>query len=152
MQASIQHLQQIVVTYSGQLGTLSEATLTHRPAPDKWSKKEILGHLVDSAQNNVRRFIAAQYEPVPFIRYDQDKWVKLADYQHYPTSDLLSFWSLINLHICRVLAALSPEAATRTCDTGGPEAHTIEWLAADYVKHLLHHLHQILELEPIGYP
>jgi hypothetical protein len=30
--------------------------------------------------------------------------------------------------------------------------YTIDWLAADYCNHLLHHLHHILDLDPIAYP
>lgn len=152
MHATIRHLEKIVATYSGKMAAISEEDFAHKPGNGKWSKKEILGHLVDSAMNNNRRFVVAQYENLPSVRYDQDQWVRLANYQHYPIRDLLSLWSLINLHICQVVAATSVTGAQRKCDTGGPEAHTIEWLAADYINHLLHHLHQILELEPIAYP
>lgn len=152
MQTIIEHLQKIVISYSGRLSAVTEASYSHRPGPGKWSKKEILGHLVDSAQNNIRRFVVTQYEDMPRIVYDQDKWVAIADYQHYPTSDLITLWTLLNRHICRVLQNTSPEAAQRRCDNSDTKKHTIEWLAADYCNHLLHHLHQILELEPIAYP
>jgi hypothetical protein len=152
MQGTIDHLRKIADTYSGKLGLLSEEVFSEKANPDKWSKKEILGHLVDSAQNNVRRFVVAQYETIPSIRYDQEQWVKLAGYQQHPTMDLIFLWTLFNRHICQVLMATSPAGALRKCDTGAPEAHTIEWLAADYIRHLLHHLHQIVDLEPIAYP
>lgn len=147
-----EHLRQIIGAYADKLRTVAEPIWNEKPSPSKWSKKEILGHLVDSAQNNVRRFVIAQYEREPFIRYNQDEWVKLADYQHYPKEDLLRLWELLNLHICRILVVMAPGQNERKCLTGGPEGLTIEWLAEDYVKHLLHHLHQILDLEPIAYP
>ncbi|HMH23490.1 MAG TPA: DinB family protein [Puia sp.] len=152
MQATIELLQKIAANYSSRMKGLSEDELSWKPSPEKWSKKEILGHLVDSAQNNIRRFVVAQYEEVPDIVYDQDKWVNIAGYQHYPGRDLLQLWELLNRHIGQVLENTSPEAAQRKCKGGGADAHTIEWLAADYCNHLLHHLHQILELEPIAYP
>jgi len=80
MQGTIRHLKKIVGTYSGKLGAVPEEAFSLEPGPGKWSKKEILGHLVDSAQNNIRRFVVAQYETLPTIRYDQDQWVKLAGY------------------------------------------------------------------------
>jgi hypothetical protein len=103
-------------------------------------------------ENNLRRFIVAQYEDIPRIGYDQDKWVALSGYQHYPTGDLITLWRLLNLHICRILAGVSPGTALRKCAMGNQQTYTIEWLAADYCNHLLHHLHQILELDPIAYP
>jgi hypothetical protein len=49
---------------------IDEQTFSHKPAPGKWSKKEIPGHLVDSANNNHQRFLRAQFEDVPAIFYD----------------------------------------------------------------------------------
>jgi len=152
MQAIIENLARIIRNYSGRLRTLPEDIYAYKPGPGKWSKKEILGHLVDSAQNNIRRFIVAQYENIPVIVYNQDEWVAKSDYQHYSTPDLVELWVLLNRHLGHVLAVISPQAAARQCATSHPEPYTLEWLAADYCNHLLHHLHQILDLEPIAYP
>lgn len=152
MQSTIEYFEKIIRIYSRRLEALSDEAYEWRSQPEKWSKKEILGHLVDSAQNNIRRFVVAQYEEVPFIVYNQDKWVVLADYQHYPTRDLVNSWVLLNRHLGHVLATITPEAAGRKCATGHQEPYTLEWLAADYCNHLLHHLHQILDLDPIAYP
>jgi hypothetical protein len=149
MQVMIDTLQKIMRNYAGRLYAIPEEVFSYKPQPGKWSKKEILGHLVDSAQNNIRRFVVAQYEEIPTIVYQQDKWVAIANYQHYPTRDLVTLWELLNRHICQVLANTPAEAAQRRSDTCDPETHTIEWLAADYCNHLLHHLHQLLDLEPI---
>jgi hypothetical protein len=148
---TILHLEKIVHNYIRRLEALPEEVYALKPQPDKWSKKEILGHLVDSAQNNIRRFIVAQYEDEPVILYAQDAWVSCSDYQHYPIRDLVALWSLLNRHICILLKRMSPDAAQRKCRMGGPP-QTMEWVAADYCNHLLHHLHQILDLDPIAYP
>src|SRR5690349_659724 len=104
MQTTISHLGKLIGIYSRRLEALTDETYAWKPHPHKWSKKEILGHLVDSAQNNIRRFIVAQYEDVPVIGYQQDLWVKYAGYQDYPTADLIRLWTLLNKHICIVLA------------------------------------------------
>src|ERR1700730_10332826 len=132
MQATIEHLQKIIINYSGRLSAIPEKTWSHKPGPGKWSKKEIIGHLVDSAQNNIRRFVVAQYEDVPFIVYRKDEWVTIADYQNYPSKDLIELWSLLNRHICHILLNISAECAQRRSATGGQQPHTIEWLAEDY--------------------
>lgn len=150
MEQIVSHLQSILLEYAPRLEKLDEATLLLKPSPGKWSKKELLGHLIDSAQNNVRRFVVAQYEESPQIIYDQEFWVAAAGYQNYKCDDLVRFWILINQHICAVLKNIPAGAEQRTCIT--KEKHTIEWLAADYIQHLLHHLHQVLDLEPVPYP
>ena len=132
------------------LKQLTEEDFVLKPAPGKWSKKEILGHLVDSIQNNTRRFIVAQYEEQPHIVYAQDYWVTSAGYQQYNTNDLIALWTLMNKHACVILKNMPNGWEKKECLTG--TLHSIEWLAEDYNKHLLHHLHQILNLEPIAYP
>src|SRR5664279_2297750 len=103
MEKTINQLQSIIAKYGAQLNNLTEEQWSYKPNPAKWSRKEVLGHLIDSAQNNIRRFIVAQYEARPKIVYAQDAWVAAADYQNYVTNDLISLWVLLNRHICRVL-------------------------------------------------
>ncbi len=151
MQPTIVYLEKIIRIYSRRLEALGDETYEWRPSPEKWSNKEILGHLVDSAQNNIRRFIVAQYEETPNIVYSQDDWVAGTGYRDYPSRDLVTLWTLLNRHIVIVLEHMSPEAAQRKCAMGG-QPQTLGWVAADYCNHLLHHLHQILDLDPIAYP
>jgi hypothetical protein len=151
MLPTILNLEKIIHTYARRLAAVPEAVYAANAGPGKWSKKEILGHLVDSAQNNIRRFIVAQYEDNPTIRYAQDDWVRLSGYQTYPLEDLVTLWIMLNRHIAIVLRQMSPAAAERMCSMGG-QPQSLEWVAADYCNHLLHHLHQILDLEAIAYP
>jgi hypothetical protein len=151
MQTTIDHLERIIGIYTRRLQALPANTYALRPAPEKWSKQEILGHLVDSAQNNIRRFIVAQYEENPVIPYDQDQWVRLSGYREYLPDNLIELWALLNRHLVMVLRQIGPEAAQRKCSMGG-QLQTLLWVAADYTNHLLHHLHQILDLEPVAYP
>ena len=150
MKKSIQQLQSIIDGYADKLHGLYEDKWMYKPNPAKWSRKEVLGHLIDSAQNNIRRFIVARYEDKPKIVYAQDNWVAAVNYQNYLTHDLVTLWILLNKHICMVLKRIPEGAEERLSDTG--EVHSIKWLAEDYNKHLLHHLHQILDMEPVTYP
>jgi len=151
MQSTIGYLEKIIRIYSKRLDALNDETYDWRPGPGKWSKREILGHLVDSAQNNIRRFIVAQYEDTPSIVYSQDDWVSLTAYQTYPSRELIPLWTMLNKHIVIILTNMSPEAMQRQCSMGG-QSQTLAWVAADYCNHLLHHLHQILDLDPMAYP
>jgi len=150
MQTIIENLEATLTDRLPQLLAIPEDVYSAKPNPAKWSKKEILGHLVDSAQANIRRFVVAQYESQPYIVYNQDKWVTASGYQQWPVEDIIRLWFLLNKQICEILKNMSPDAAQRICLTESP--HKLEWLAADYIRHLQHHLHVILDLEPINYP
>ena len=150
MNSSIQQLTQIVLTYTPLLHQLDEQESMYKSSPEKWSKKELIGHLIDSAQNNIRRMVVAQYEEKPHIVYDQDTWVQAACYQMYPLKELIQLWELLNKHMVHVLENIPASMHEREVSTGS--THSIQWIATDYIKHLLHHLHQVLELEPVAYP
>jgi len=150
MKQTALQLKSLLDDYHNSMRSISEAQLERRPAPGKWSKKEILGHLVDSAQNNIRRFIVARYEETPQIVYNQDLWVKYANHQAFSFSDLLQLWLLLNRQLCHILGSADSDDAKRLCKT--EEVHSLEWLAEDYITHLRHHVHQILDRKPIAYP
>lgn len=150
MQLIASELETFIQQHLGNLHAVAEDEMLYKPMPDKWSKKEITGHMVDSAQNNIRRFTAAQYDHEPHIVYDQDKWVAIANYQQYDLAGLVDLWYLLNKHIVTILKNMPAEAAQRKCRT--ESLHTLEWLARDYIQHLKHHVHQVLNLEPVFYP
>jgi DinB superfamily len=150
MKSITANLHEITERCTPLLHQISEADFSAKPLPNKWSKKELLGHLIDSAQNNIRRFVVAQYEDRPYIVYAQDHWVSAANYQQYQTNDLIALWALLNKHLCMVLKNIPAGKEKNLCMS--ETAQSIEWLAADYIKHQKHHLHQILNLEPVPYP
>ncbi|MBC7946647.1 MAG: DinB family protein [Chitinophagaceae bacterium] len=150
MQSIANNLEAIVEQHHAALQSIPESEMSDKPSPTRWSKKEILGHLVDSAQNNIRRFIVAQYEENPYIVYNQDKWVEISNYQRYDTTEILQLWRALNRQIVTILRNMPPDMAERNCHT--QQDATIGWLADDYVKHLRHHLHQVLDLEEVIYP
>jgi len=143
-------LEAVIDQHLPSLQALLKEKMAYKPSPAKWSKKEIIGHMIDSAQNNIRRFIVAQYEDNPHIVYKQDNWVALSNYQNYDVNELVNLWYLINKHVVAVLKNMQPDMLERKCQT--ESEHTIEWLAQDYIRHLKHHLHQVLEIDPVPYP
>jgi len=146
-------LLETISLHSMSLQNLDDISASQRPAPDKWSKKEELGHLIDSAQNNLRRFIVSQHEHEPHIIYNQDKWISANNYNDLPVLQLTRLWLLLNQQIAHVLLNMPDADSQLKCNTGKgkDEFHTLEWLATDYLKHLTHHLHHILNLEPVAY-
>lgn len=150
MQTIANQLRAFIDQHVEGLKLLPESDMVFKPAAGKWSKKEIIGHLIDSAQSNIRRFVTAQYQDNPIIVYNQDKWVVIANYQQWNTNDLIDLWYLLNKLVTEILKNTSAEMGQRKCQT--QELHSIEWLAVDYIKHLRHHIHQVLKLEPVAYP
>jgi len=147
MTSTINDLNQIIKEYSVKFSSIPESEFSNKTQPNKWSKKEVLGHLIDSAQNNLRRFISGQYEATPSkIVYDQDRWVELNNYQQTESTDVIALWVLINKRILAALEKMPSSSYTRMSDTGGTSAslHSLAWLAEDYVRHLKHHLNQII--------
>ncbi|WP_312901404.1 DinB family protein [Chryseobacterium taichungense] len=122
-----------------------EEDWSYKIAPEKWSKKEILGHLCDSAMANLRRFVITQYKENENIVYDQDFWVKAQHYQNAPTQDIIDLWKLLNYQMVRIVENLPKEALQKTCDTtkSEPQIFTLEFIINDYISHLQHHLKAI---------
>jgi hypothetical protein len=116
-----------------------------KPSADKWSAKEIIGHLCDSAQINLQRFIRCTYEEGFKLIYFQNEWVEVQHYQQADIDDILSLWRLLNAQIQRVLDNYPPDRWQVKCDNSRDEVNlnTVEFLANDYVAHMRHHLNQV---------
>jgi DinB superfamily len=126
------------------LRTLAEPAVSRRPAPDTWAPKEILGHLVDSAANNHRRFVLAQGPgPHAFPFYEQDAWVARQRYADAPWPELVELWRLANRHLARTLAAVPAEAFAAEVRVGTNGPVTLGFIAEDYLDHLRHHRAQL---------
>lgn len=140
---TLQRLREIVNDYPARLKAFSEEEFAIKPAPAKWSKKEILGHLIDSASNNHHRFVRSQFEERPFICYDQEKWVISGHYQEMEQLEVINFWEMYNRHLIELISRFSETELSKECRMSDGSTRSVSWLADDYVRHLEHHLRQI---------
>jgi hypothetical protein len=144
MTAAIARLEELLGTVPRRLADVPDDTAAHKPTPNRWSKKEILGHLIDSAANNHQRFVRAQSTPrLESPRYEQEFWVAAQSYATESWPDLVNLWLLYNRHLLHVLKAMPAEVLPHVCVITGYAEMTLEALIDDYVQHLDQHLTQL---------
>lgn len=152
-------LRSAVATGARILAGASEARAARRPVAGAWCAREVLGHLIDSACNNHRRFIINHDAGGLIVDpYQQEDWVTRQAYAATPIADLLPLWMAYNAHIARVIDAMPDEVLTRPrgslagyafpymATPPGTDYVTLAYLADDYVGHIRHHLTQIESL------
>jgi hypothetical protein len=141
----MENLKNIINESFEQLKNIQEKESEMPISHGKWSRKEIIGHLIDSASNNHQRFVRAQLVPnFSFPEYEQEKWVKLQNYQGKPWIELIEFWKNYNLHLLHIVSAIPKEIMNRTCKVGDKEPVSLLQLFDDYINHMKHHLCQVL--------
>lgn len=128
----------------------SSEDMTRRAQRDRWSKQEILGHLIDSALHNLQRFNEVQFEghPYPIRRYRQDDLVKSNAYQLAKKEELLGLWCSLNLRIISMMERQTEDTLNYKVKVGKVTTD-IRFLMKDYVDHLEHHIAKILQDESL---
>lgn len=155
MKVFLEEFRQTIEGAEKALLKISEAESETRPAPGEWSAKEILGHLIDSASNNHRRFVEAQWrDDLEFPGYEQERWVAVQRYLCRPWAELIGLWKAYNLHLAHLVGSIPEETlkllrgrhsldriAWQTVSSEEPVS--LEYLIRDYLGHLEAHLDQI---------
>ena len=141
---TLENLQVIVEEVPERLRRLNAEKVSARPAADKWSPKEELGHLLDSAVNNHQRIVRVQMEnKLAMPGYQQEKWVQANAYQQRDWGELVGAWTALNRHFLFAARAVPDNAWKYTCTVGGSEPMTLQFVFEDYIRHMLHHLQHI---------
>ena len=146
MKNVVEDLNTVIEASITQWRAVSEDIWFQKRHPEKWSNAEVVGHLVDSALNNIQRFIRAQYESAPNLFYNQNDWVRLNHYQTADKEDLIQLWALLNRQICRIIQNIPTENLELPCHfkvDGQLQIVPLRYVIEDYVVHLKHHLGQI---------
>jgi hypothetical protein len=155
--ALAQRLTEILDEAGPKLANVTEAEASRAHAPGKWSSKQIIGHLIDSAINNHARFVRAQLQDdLVFPGYDQDAWVRVQRYDLRAWPELVSDWRIYNRRIAALMGATPdaeldrPRKRHNLHEIGfqplpsGADA-TLGFLMSDYIVHLHHHVRQVLK-------
>ena len=156
MEEFLKDFRQTIEATANQLLQISPEQSQVPRAAGKWSPKEILGHLIDSASNNHQRFVRAQFtDDLVFAGYEQEGWVRVQNYQGEEWSELVQLWRLYNQHILHLMSLVPEETRMKlrhkhnlhqiaSDSLSENEPVTLDWFMRDYVEHLKKHLTQIL--------
>ena len=137
-------LARVVDATETSLLKISEADSCAPIRPGGWSRKQVIGHLIDSASNNHQRFVRAALQgSLEFPGYDQEGCVRVQAVQEMPWPSLVVFWAGYNRYLAHILAHLPQHALQAPCRIGSSEPVTLQFLAEDYLVHLVHHLQQV---------
>ncbi len=142
--SAINEFQELLETVPAELSRISDTEASVASAPGHWSRKEIVGHLLDSAANNHHRFVRAQIQDeLSMPGYAQEAWVATQHYQRCAWNHLLELWTAYNRHLLHLMQQVPEYRLRNPCRIGGDEPVTLEFLMIDYVRHLRHHWDQL---------
>jgi hypothetical protein len=137
-------LRRLVDAAEPKLRSISELESTKPILPGGWSRKQVIGHLIDSASNNHQRFVRAALQPsLEFPGYDQSGSVRVQAIQDAEWPLLITLWTAFNRYLAHVLTHLPASKLETVCRIGSGENVSLRFLATDYVTHQVHHLSQI---------
>ncbi len=148
-------LNSVIESTEKKLKAITELQSAIKPSPEKWSSKEILGHLIDSSVNNMVRFVVGQFKnDLVFSGYDQNEWVIAQNYQNAEWNFLIDLWKMNNLQIVRIVELIPKDVLKRSTknhnydeiawkELSKDEFATLEYLIEDYIGHMKHHLNKI---------
>lgn len=143
------------------LKTINEQQSSKKVSSQKWSSKEILGHLIDSSVNNMIRFVNVQFKSdLVFSGYDQNKWVAAQNYQNAEWNFLINLWKANNLQLVRLIGSIPDDVLKKSTinhnydqiawkELSKNNSATLEYLINDYIGHMKHHLDQIFKINMI---
>ena len=141
---SLKHLRTLVNEIPARLSKLPSSQVESKPSLSKWSPKEELGHLLDSAANNHQRIVRVQLEDkLKMPGYDGNAWVELHGYQRRNWQEMIGLWRALNQQLLVAAEAVPNSAWSRTCTIADSQPLTLKFVFEDYIDHMTHHLQHI---------
>jgi hypothetical protein len=137
-------LSRLVDAAEASLLQIAEADSGAPLRPGGWSRKQVIGHLIDSASNNHQRFARDAIQgSLEVTGHDQEGCVRVQAVQEMPWPALIALWASYNRYLAHTLAQISEDSLQASCRIGGNPPVTLQFLAEDYLVHLIHHLEQV---------
>ena len=147
-----QELVTLLNEWEPKLMQLPEDILATRRNSQNRTIKQILGHMIDSASNNIHRIIHLQYQKSPLIFPDyanlgnNDRWIAIQNYQDEEWQVLVQLWKYSNLHIVHVIDNVDMEKLDNEWISALNNTVSLRDMILDYLRHFILHLNEIDEL------
>ncbi|MBN1501116.1 MAG: DinB family protein [Spirochaetes bacterium] len=129
----------IIENHMEYYSNISDETASVNLSEDKWSLKEIIGHLIDSASNNHQRMVRLQTEKIIEFPGYHFSWNKIQKINSMKYSDILQLWKYYNILLAHIIKNTSRETLANIWDNG-QEKFTFEKIITWYISHMKDHL------------
>ena len=136
----IQTLEQQIENSLSLLRTIPSDKANFRYAPDKWSVKELLGHVIDSERIfSYRALSFARNDQTPLPGYEQDDYVRDADFDSRNLADMAEEFATVRLATIQLFRPLNE---TEWLRHGKANENDVSVRALAYIiaGHELHHM------------
>lgn len=150
--ANNQDLLRLINEWEPKLSALSKDIITNRRNGQNRTIKQIVGHMIDSASNNIHRIVHLQYQASPLIYPDyanlgnNDRWIAIQNYQAENWHDLVQLWKYSNLHIIHVIENVNAGKLDNEWISALNQKVSLRAMILDYLRHFKLHLKEIEEL------
>lgn len=132
------------------LAAVDDERAGYRYAPDKWSIKEVVGHIADAERIfGYRALAVARGETRPLPGFDENAYARNAGFDAWRIGDLSESFALLRRANIVLFRNLAPDAWTRS---GTANGRSVSVLALAYVTlgHERHHLKVLRERYGLG--
>jgi hypothetical protein len=142
-----QELSNLIIEIEQYFNAQDDLAIKQKKDNNTWSKQEILGHLCDSAINNLKRFTDVQDATKPFVyfTYNQNHLVAVNQYNELAKQHLIDLYKAINHQILVLFNAVSEDNMNIKFEYSDGRIVTLKYVMNDYVDHMSHHLAQLKE-------
>lgn len=147
MESIYKELNSIINAFYSKYKDLNDEITSKRagrwPGNGKWTLKEILGHLIDSASNNHQRFVRLQIvDELIFPGYGKDnsKWLEIEKYNELNFSDIILLWKQYNVLIGNIIKTADESKLENHWKKTDGDDITLKDLMIDYVSHIKEHV------------
>jgi uncharacterized damage-inducible protein DinB len=120
------------------LRSVSDAQALHRYAADKWSVKEVVGHVTDAERIfGYRMLRIARGDQTPLAGFDQQPYVDMAGFDKFPLTQLVDAFRTARASTLALTAELDDDAWRRMGVASGfpVSARAIAYIIAGHATH-----------------
>ncbi len=145
-------LAQSVTEWEKKFDSLSEEQISAPRNRQNRNIRQIIGHMVDSASNNIHRVVHLQYQetPLEFPNYatygNNDHWIAIQNYETEKWNDLVQLWKYTNLHLAHVIQNINPDKLENEWLADKDVKVSLKEMVEDFMPHFWLHISEIKEL------